>query len=181
MKKLFFLISILLLMPITGLAISLDEIKNDSNRYEKFTEVGIYVAYVDNNSIRKIRQDHPYYTIGSRILIVNIYDEKIYDVYEIFNYDYDQSWNALIYKAKNKYGNLYNNSAAAKELWDEMNRDTGISKIDTSMEIYQFDGTLIDKSILNSQHKVNFNTTNFVAADYTFYKCYGEYFGIHNQ
>lgn len=182
MKQLLVIFSLLVLLPISGFAISLNELQGNPSQYVKVVELPNTTTYVDINSIKSLRYAPPYYTMQTRVHTVSYNELSIITSDLTFNYDYNRSivtLHPLIPK------NNPNSSNEEKErlLQEELFKDCGVSTKISRCLIYTWEGTYItqltlgDLADLNSR-KTQFISENYNVANFIFKKYYNQYFSL---
>lgn len=175
MKRLMTIILfILILIPINCFAVTLNELQSYPNSYKKIFDSQDYSFYVDVNSIKSIRYAPPYYSIQTKLFVVNYNSIGIIENLAIFNYNYDKSPSTIGGKILDE-----NPKISEKEYRDELFKrtlnDCGITYSSLGYKAYDYEGN--PRSITNNQFKKNNETFSIAspmaqAADYIFKKIY---------
>ncbi len=89
-----FLLSFLMmtLIPITGLAISLEELQNNPTRYVRIHHDQRSSAYADTDSVKIVHHDSPHYTIQGTFYKVDFVSSKIMRDKLSISYDSQKSY-----------------------------------------------------------------------------------------
>lgn len=108
MKKLLltFLFLLVLTIPLSVLAISLDELQSNPNKYVNIHESQSASDYVDIDSIQAIRYAPPYYTMKAKCYLVSYDYTRIMHSTLMINYDYNRTLKTLVSKYKNDYPSM---------------------------------------------------------------------------
>lgn len=167
MLRLLLLPIILILIPITSHAVSLNDIHNNPNQYILVYSDEKIEEYVDTNSIKSIRYAPPYYVINANALIVSYQHNIIMQTDETFFYNYDNNIRALLKLGMSK-----------QDLANRINMDAGIKYKVNSTSSFNFDGSsFAPTEILHQAPEIpGFLSPVYHSAMFTFYKTYNLYF-----
>lgn len=167
MLRLLLLPIILILIPITSNAISLNDIHNSPNQYTLVYSDEKIEEYVDANSIESIRYAPPYYVINANTLIVSYQHNIIMQTNETFFYNYDNNIRALLKSGMSK-----------QELANRINMDTGVKYKVNSTSFFNFDGSSFapTENLYQEPEIPGFLSPVYHSAMFAFYKTYNLYF-----
>lgn len=167
MLRLLLLPIILILIPITSHAVSLNDIHNNPNQYILVYSDEKIEEYVDTNSIKSIRYAPPYYVINANALIVSYQHNIIMQTDETFFYNYDNNIRALLKLGMSK-----------QDLANRINMDAGIKYKVNSTSSFNFDGSsFAPTEILHQAPEIPvFLSPVYHSAMFAFYKTYNLYF-----
>lgn len=177
-KRVLAIFSLLVLLPLSGFAISISEIQNNPSRYIKTSDENDMAMYVDINSIKSLRVVFPYYTAQAKVYSIFYNGPSIGETTYTINYDYNRSaafLNAVLLK---NYPNM-TQEQRSRILFDEVIRDCGISLHYSSMPVYALNGTYL-KQINVPAPKTYFNSPNYKTANFIFKQCYKDYFSLYS-
>lgn len=182
--KSFILFLALFLIPFCNTpinAISLIEIQNNPERYEKIenlmTPLGLYI---DKESVKSLRYEPPYYNIRATIYLV------FYDGNRILSEDTIYSYN-LNYSAKSYAQRIEKNITSSKseklDIWaKKLTENCGIQNSIQDRNSYDLNGVL--KSPLGRQllpKNIQMGSADYLIANQLFYNLYNQYFSIPND
>lgn len=172
MKNLLVSLALALFIPISSLAVSLDELQSTPNRYIKMAEDVQSTSYLDIDSITSIRYSPPYYTLQADEYIIRFTHDVIIQTTSVYNYDYNRSFHSLMVKAFKDYP-TYTKAQILNLLIAQMQDDTGILYSITKANLYNFDGQFVASRDTNLKNKkVLFSTNSHHVANFIFKKYY---------
>ena len=167
MLRLLLIPIILILIPLTSHAVSLNDIHNNPNQYTLVYSDEKIEEYVDTNSIKAIRYAPPYYVINANTLLVSYQHNIIMQTDETFFYNYDNNIRTLLKSGMSK-----------QELANRINMDTGLKYKVNSTSAFNFDGSsFMPTEILHQEPEIpGFLSPVYHSAMFAFYKTYNLYF-----
>ncbi len=169
MKKVLFIVLILVSMPICAYAVSLNTLQNNTSQYIKICEVQDATVYFEPSSIKLIRSSHPYYTLQAKVYTVLYGNSVILKNSYTFNYDYNRSLFALSLSYRNKNANCTTDELNDYAL-TEIKKDSGISHSSKTDCAYDLQGNYLYKGNLQPHSaKAEFNTVVYAIADKIYY------------
>lgn len=166
---------LILLIPSSVTAISIDELQNAPNRYIVLSETSTGTHYIDINSIKSIRYAPPYYSMQATIYCVLYNISAISEEVSHFNYDYNRSFDTLV-KETIKIQPDYTNEQIYDIVLSKSRYDSGIYYNSSATNFYDFNGQYITKGSPEYNKKVSLGTVLYHAANYIFEKYYNEQF-----
>lgn len=178
-KHLITIIFGLCLIPLSCSAISLDELQSQPNIYKKITDSKEHTLYADLNSIKSIRYAPPYYTLQSKLYLVEYNNIGIIESTTLFNYDYNRTTSSLIKKIVWENPNL-SDDEFYKRLQQELREDSGITCSHLDYKLYSYSGnrknTYGPQPQKYSAEKVEYASSLYITANVIFQKAYNESF-----
>lgn len=175
MKRLITMLFMLMLIPLSCSAISLDEIQSKPEQYKNIIETSTGTVYVDINSIKSLRYAPPYYTLQTKSYFA-IYNLSCISEQTInFSYDYSRSLNSLIKKV-DRENPTKSTDEKINLIYQEASKDCGVIQSIVKADNYELDGKFITKGDTEYNLKVNYNKGVFNIANYIFRKAYDEDF-----
>lgn len=172
LKKFLLLFSVLLLVPFSTFAISLSDIRSNEDRY-------IYQGintYLDFQSVRMIRNEHPFYETECLIYAYKADADTIIEFQTRFLYDYNRSEFSLYNETKaepSRY-QMDRQTEIFKVARAKQKKDCGISATVEKVQFYQADGRYLGKDESGVETtKIAYNIPFASAADTAFRKCFG--------
>lgn len=184
MKKIFLSVLLFLLMPVCSFAISLNELKAESNKYVLLSKSPYAEVYGDRDTAQFLRDSPPYYTMACEVYYVDYKVAVIMHEYILVNYDYNRSLKTLANNILIKYPNdrekiLKSPEKYEEELKREILANNGMKASFKIYGAYNFDGRLIAKGVdlfIDINKPIAFNSMSFYVANALFYKYKHEYF-----
>lgn len=178
MNKIFSALTMLVLMPFSGFAISLDALQGNPEKYVKVSENQNSTSYIDADSIKSIRYSPPYYTLqGQTYLIVYGY-ANILETTVIVNYDNNRSLESLLNQLMDQHPN-FTIPQISELSFTMLQRDCGMTLNATHMATYDLDGTLTYESEPEPDlTPIKFLSPYYHAANFMFEKYYGKKFSF---
>lgn len=175
LKKSLMMCCLALLIPFSTFAISLNELESNPDRYEKYGEDLNCAVFQDKYSVKSLRYSPPFYTIQVIEYIVSYNNSSIVEVTQIYNYDYNRSFERLDREisAKNKYWSV---EKIIEEVRMKKREDSGISCSSVMGSIYALDGSLLypsPESKSPTASKLKAESWGGLAASIAFEKYYG--------
>ena len=172
MKRFLLTFLLVLMIPLSASAISLDELQSNPDKYTKIYEAENGTMYIDSESIKSIRYAPPYYTLQVKDYYVLYNLNCIQQSISTYNYDYNKNCATLT----KKYAALYP-SYSSKQIIDlvlaESKKDSGVIVTSVDINCYEFDGTFITTGKPIYSQEVPFWTNLCYSADSVFKKYYG--------
>lgn len=174
MKKVLIILLVVMIIPITSFAISIDDIKAEPYKYVLVFSDDTEEEYIDVNSVSVVRYSPPYYSINATAYAVYYNQDNITVYYNTYTYNLNQS----IVNLKKKYINT------PGEIMRQIKINTGITWRPQKLEIFHMNGSprgnggaiTIDPLKINLQSMSGFGSPSYNAANFVFYKAYNMYF-----
>lgn len=184
MKKIFLSFLVFLLIPACSFAISLDELKAESNKYVLLSKSPNTEAYGDRDTAQFLKDSPPYYTMACEFYYVDYQIARIMHMYILVNYDYNRSLKTLANNILIKHPNdrqkiLKSPEKYEEELKREILANNGMKASFKIKGVYDLEGRLVLKGIdlfTDINKPIVFNSMPFYVANALFYKYKHEYF-----
>ena len=182
MKKILIILLAILCIPISSYAISLSTLENNPNRYLKVAEDSEAAEYIDICSIKSIRYSPPYYTLSAKLYFAKFADNRIYDYYEVFNYDYTyspESTRKRVISDMNQSYEPLDEDVIASRVNEALLQNSGIFSNIEALSCWTLDGHLKAKFPPGSQtweRTLAYNTRGYDKANAVFQTYYKQDF-----
>ena len=170
-KKVICIVFFLSLYCSSVFAISIQEIRDNPDKYKLVYSDDREDEFIDIDSIDTVRYAPPYYSIQATAYAV-YYGQDNLTVYEnIYNYNFDRSANTL-----------FKQYATANEVAREIFKNTGITWQARALQPFHLDGTPIagrvpfDPMEMNTTQYAGWGSPSYQAANFLFLKTYNMYF-----
>ena len=156
-------------MPLSAFAISLDEIQNNPDRYIKLKEDTSSTYYLEQESIKVLRDSFPYLTLQAKIYLVMYDQSAIADDFFTISYDYSRSSFALMISKR-----IESPDITVDKLVDyaiaEAKKDSGMAVNIKANNYCDLDGTIISHGPIHVwSGKATFETILYSVANKVFY------------
>ena len=175
MKRMITISFMLLLIPLSCSAISLEELQSNPEQYEKIIEAPSGTIYLELNSIKSLRNSPPYYTLQAKVYSV-LYDTvAIAESTRFFNYDDNRSTLSLLNKIVEE-NSKRSFSEQNNMLLTELEKDCGMSYSDETVKYYKFNGEFAGTGTPLYSQKIKYNTNIAFVASCAFKQYYKHYF-----
>lgn len=165
----------LFLTPVTAMAISLSEIKDNPSQYKQISSRQNSEMYLDTSSITSLRYDPPYYSMNAKAYIVSYGTNSIDESTYIFNYDYNRSTISLMKNALKTYPSVTSDDLV-KICMNEKGANSGVTFSKTDGKWWKLDGTFIENADSKYNEKVVFKSGIYMLAYSIFEHYYNESF-----
>lgn len=171
MKRMITILFMLLLIPLSCSAISLEELQSNPEHYKNIFEAPEATVYVDSNSIKSIRNTPPYYALQVKLYYV-IYDmTTITESACIFSYNKNRSSailaNKIIAENPTKSYNEQNDIFLS-----ELEKNCGMTFSEQKINHYKFNGKLDLTGTPSYNNEIKYNTNMARVAKYIFKQYY---------
>ncbi len=179
MKRLLSALAAAVLAPFSTFAISLSDITDNPDQYQKISENMEWVTYIDVNSIESLRYSPPYYTMRVNIYSVSFPNNLILEQTSIYNYDYNRSMETImkqIYTENQKYSLHQTSEQLTQKINSAINSNTGIQVNETNTIFWDLNGNLIQEKPTSTSQTVEANSVGYSIAEAIFNKYYNQYF-----
>lgn len=173
------LLNILFLLwfvPISALAISLEELQNNTDSYVKILEGKPGTVYVDVNSIHSLRYAPPYYTLSGTMYEVDYNGNMICKTDLSINYDYGSRFSPTLAQNFLIHNQNLSTSSFIAKLFAAVDEYSGLSAGVISEDFWNLDGSYIGHLDSSPIDKIYAGSPIYFTANYFFYKYYNEYF-----
>ena len=179
MKKLLAALAFAVLGPLTSLAISIDEVNNNPERYKKLFENADGIVYVDTNSVESLRYSPPFYTMRGDTYLASYNRDFIARVTLTVDYDYKQSGDSLAQKVdtQNKQ-KIISKEQRQRQIILEIMKNSGMICSRTNIIGWHIDGTSPMKMKEAYNEPVTLKNWIYIPANYLFYQYYEQPFQL---
>ncbi len=170
MKNFILAFLLALMMPLSAFAISLDDLQNNPNSYVKVCENVTSTYYLEQGSIKVLRDSFPYLTLQAKIYLV-MYEQSAIavDLYTI-SYDCNRSLFALVVSKRIESPNMPTDKLTDYAI-AEARKDSGIAVNIEANHYYHLDGTtIISRPMHVFGDKAKFETLLYSVANNVFYQ-----------
>lgn len=175
MKRMITILFMLLLIPLSCSAISLEELQSNPEHYKNIIEAPEATLYVDSNSIKSVRNTPPYYALQVKIYYV-IYDmTTIIESTCIFSYDQNRSSAILADKIIEENPTKSYNEQNDMFL-SELEKNCGMTYSEQKINNYKFNGKFQFTGTPSYNKEIKFNTNIAHVAKYIFRQHYNQDF-----
>ena len=176
MRKILHLCGIAILIPFSVLAISLDEIQNNPDKFTSVFSNQLAELFVNRDSLKIIRYAPPYYVIEGTYFLVSYHSNFIMESTISISYDYNKSAGTRFLEAMDSFPD-YN----LERMWNEvvvpqLMADSGLIASDEIVQNFDLTGTPLTsktkmKSLLGLE-PIPAGSPLWYVGNYFFEKCY---------
>lgn len=178
MRKWIICAALFLIMHVSAMAVSLNELGTNPQKYVKVYETPAYALWVDASTVKEVRKSPPYYILQANEFLVDYPSATIGQFQEEVTYDYNRSTNGLIKLIYSQTPNITPEIFMGRYAREGI-ANSGMTYSSKILRIYYLDGRIKFDHLSDSMaynEKIRAGSDIFDVANFMFKQQYGFYF-----